>query len=226
MIISELIYPDNPIEFSNMVLKKEITLQIKNLLQKNPQGLSITDIVKEVNINRNTAGRYLENLLVSGQVDMRRLGMAKIYMISQRVPVSALLSISSELVIQLDSNLRIVFANEPFLKLVGTESKNLLGKNIEYTPVHLIFDEFFTGFFENIRAGITGKEWSGEIALTSKDIILFGQIAPTVFDDGRKGVSVILQNITEKKRAELKVEESETTIPVTGGKLPGYDWPD
>ncbi len=192
-----------------MVLKKEITLQIKELLQKNPQGLSITDIVKEVNINRNTAGRYLENLLVSGQVDMRRLGMAKIYMISQRVPVSAVLSISSELVIQLDSNLRIVFVNEPFLKLVGSESKNLLGKNIEYTPVQLIFDKFFTGFLENIRAGIAGKEWSGEIALTSKDICFFCQIAPTVFDDGRKGASVILQDITKRKLADNALRESE-----------------
>jgi PAS domain S-box-containing protein len=192
-----------------MVLKKEITLQIKELLQKNPQGLSITDIVKEININRNTAGRYLENLLVSGHVDMRRLGMAKIYMISQRVPVSAVLSISSELVIQLDSSLRIVFVNEPFLKLVGTDSKNLQGKNIEYTPVPRIFDEFFSEFLENIREGITGREWSGEIALTSKDVILFCQIAPTVFDDGRKGVSVILEDITKRKQAEQKVEDSE-----------------
>ena len=29
---------------------------------------------------------------------------------------------------QLDSSLRIIFANEPFLKLVGTDSKNLAGK--------------------------------------------------------------------------------------------------
>ena len=192
-----------------MVLKKEIALQIKDLLKENPQGLSITDIVKEVNINRNTAGRYLENLLVSGQVEMRRLGMAKIYMLSQRVPLSAVLSISSELVIQLDSSLRIIFANEPFLKLVGTDSKNLLGKNIEYTPVALVFDEVFSGFIENIREGITGKEWSGEIELTTKDIILFCRIAPTVFEDGRKGVSVIFEDITQRKQAERKIEESE-----------------
>ena len=139
-----------------MVLKKEIALQIKDLLKENPQGLSITDIVKVVNINRNTAGRYLENLLISGQVEMRRLGMAKIYMLSQRVPLSAVLSISSELVMQLDSSLRIIFANESFLKLIGTDSKNLLGKNIEYTPVALVFDDLFPGFLENIREGPDG----------------------------------------------------------------------
>jgi PAS domain S-box-containing protein len=192
-----------------MVLRKEIALQIKDLLKENPQGLSITDIVKEVNINRNTAGRYLENLLISGQVEMRRLGMAKIYVLSQRVPLSAVLSLSSELVVQLDNSLRIIFANEPFHKLIGTDGKSLVGKNIEYTPVALVFDDFFPGFLENIRKGLIGKEWAGEIVLTTKDLIFFCRIAPTVFDDGRKGVSVLLEDITEKKRTELTLQESE-----------------
>jgi PAS domain S-box-containing protein len=192
-----------------MVLKKEITIQIKDLLQKNPQGLSISDIVKVLKINRNTAGRYLENLLVSGQVEMRRLGMAKIYMLSQRLPHSAILSISSELVLQLDSNLRIIFVNEPFLKLVGTDKIDLLGKNIEYTPVAQVFDEVFTGFIENVRQGIEGREWAGEFALTIKDIIFFCRIAPTVFDDGRKGVTVMFDDITQRKRDKEKIEESE-----------------
>ena len=192
-----------------MVLKKEIALQIKGLLKENPQGLSITDIVRVVNINRNTAGRYLENLLVSGQVEMRRLGMAKIYLLSQRVPLSALLSISSELVIQLDSSLRIIYANEPFLKLVETDSKALQGKNIEFTPVALVFDEVFSAFVENIRQGIAGKEWSGEIELSTKNIVLFCRIAPTVFEDGRKGVSVIFEDVTQHKRAEEALQNSE-----------------
>jgi len=192
-----------------MVLRKEIASLIKDLLKKNPQGLSITEIVGAVNINRNTAGRYLENLLVSGQVDMRRFGMAKIYMLSQRVPLSAVLSISSELVIQLDNNLRIVFTNEPFLDLIGIKEKEILGKNIEFTPVTTVFDESFTTFIEHIRKGITGKEWSGEITLSPRDIILFCRIAPTVFDDGRKGVSVILEDITQRKQDEQRVEESE-----------------
>jgi len=195
-----------------MVLKKEIAGKIKVLLEKNPQGLSITDIVKVVKISRNTAGRYLENLLVSGQVEMRRFGMSKIYLRSQRIPLSAVLSISSDLVVQLDSSQRIIFANEPFLKFVGTDRKNLLGKNIEYTPVVLVFDESFTGFIERLREGIAGKEWSGEIALGTKDIIVFCRIAPTVFEDGRKGVSVILEDVTEQKLAERVLQENEAML--------------
>ena len=192
-----------------MVLKKEVSLQIKNLLKEHPQGLRITDIVKKVNINRNTAGRYLENLLVSGQVEMRRFGMAKIYKLSERVPLSALLSISSELVLQLDNSLRVIYANEPFLLMVGTDNKSLSGKNIEFSPIALVFEEFFTEFIENLREGVQGKEWSGEILLRSKNITWFCRIAPTVFDDGRKGVSVILEDITERKFAESSLRESE-----------------
>jgi PAS domain S-box-containing protein len=209
--MSGLIYPDNPIEFSRMVLKKEITFQIKDILKKNPQGLSITEIVKAVGINRNTAGRYLETLLVSGQVEMRRFGMAKIYMLSQRVPLTAVLSISSELVIQLDSHLRIIFTNEPFLDLIGIDEKDILGKNIEYTPVALVFDELFVKFIERIKEGVAGIEWSGEIELPSKGIILFCRIAPTVFDDGRRGVSIILEDITQRKKGERALLESEAT---------------
>ena len=194
-----------------MVLKTEVADQIKDLLRKNPRGLKITDIVKDIHINRNTAGRYLENLLISGQVEMRRFGMAKIYKISQRVPFSAVLSISSEFVIQLDGFLRFVFVNEPFCALVGTDSKNLLGKNIEFTRVPLIFDELFVGFIERIREAIAGQEWSGEIGFRSKGIIVFCRIAPTVFEDGRKGVSIVLEDITRRKQGEWALLESEAT---------------
>jgi PAS domain S-box-containing protein len=195
-----------------MALKKEVADQIKDLLQKNPHGLSITEIVATVKINRNTAGRYLENLLVSGKVEMRRFGMAKIYTISQRVPVSAVLSVSSDLVLQLDRFMRIIFANEPFCTLVETDSKHLLGKNIEFTPVALVFDELFVGLIERIREGVTGNVWSGEIELRSKGILVFCRIAPTVFEDGSRGVSVILEDITQRKRAERALLDSEAKL--------------
>jgi len=194
-----------------MVLSKVIISRIEDALKKNPQGMNVVQIARETKINRNTVGRYLENLLVSGDVEMRRFGMEKIYRLAQRVPLSNLLSISSALVVQMDSNLRIIHANEPFLELIGSDSKNLLGKNIEFTPVALVFDELFEGFIENIKEGVAGKAWKGEFVLGTKDIDLFCRIEPTVFDYGRMGVTVILEDITARKKAEYALQESEST---------------
>jgi len=207
-----------------MVLIKDITSKIKDILNKNPQGMTITQITKKTRINRNTVGRYLENLLVSGQVEMRRFGMKKIYALSQRVALSSILSISSELVVQMDSNLRIIYANEPFLNLVGSDNNNLIGKNIEYTPVSMVFDELFEGFIENIKEGVLGKEWSGEFVLSTKDIHLFCRIVPTVFDDGRSGVSVILEDITERKVSEAALFASEKRFQSLVEMLPQSIW--
>ncbi|MCX6689419.1 MAG: PAS domain-containing protein, partial [Methanoregula sp.] len=192
-----------------MVLSPAITTKIKGVLTGNPQGLSITDIVALAEINRNTAGRYLENLLVSGQVEMRQFGMAKIYTLTQRVPVSAVLSISSELIMQLDKNLRIIFANEPFLSFLSVSATDLFGKNIEYSRVLPVFEEIYSEFVDRIRSGIAGTEWSGELALKERGIIFSCHIAPTVFDNGQKGVSVILEDISGKKRADEALKASE-----------------
>ncbi len=203
-----------------MVLRREITDRILALLEENPSGLSVTDIARSVRVNRNTAGRYLENLLVSGKAEMHRSGMSKVYVPSKRVPISAVLSISSDLVLQLDRFQRIVFANEPFLQLIGTESRHLLGKNIEFTPVVTVFDQSFAGFLERVRRGIAGEEWAGEIELTSPGIILLCRIAPTVFEDGRGGVSVFFENITQRKRAERALRESESRLRLIAENVP------
>jgi PAS domain S-box-containing protein len=192
-----------------MNLSREITAQIKDVLVRNPQGLSITDIVRELHINRNTAGRYLDKLLISGQVEMRHFGMAKIYAPAHRVPVSAVLSISSNLIMQLSSSMRIVFVNEAFAHFLATPVQDLIGKNIEYSPVVTAFEDTFGRLLERVLAGIDGTEWSGELAPAKQEIIFFCRIAPTALDNGQKGVSVILEDITGKKRAAKLLRESE-----------------
>jgi PAS domain S-box-containing protein len=190
-------------------MRQQTAALIKEILKKNPQGLSITEIVREGRINRNTAGRYLEKLLVSGQVEMRHFGMAKIYALANRVPVSAVLSISTELILQLDSSTRIVFINDTFARFLATPVAELVGKNIEYSPLVTAFDDFFIEFLARVKKGLEGTEWRGEVGPANGGVIFSCHIAPTVFDHGQKGVSVILEDITSRKRTEELLRESE-----------------
>lgn len=192
-----------------MVLRLQTAAEIKEVLRKNPQGLNITEIVRKVRINRNTAGRCLEKLLISGQVEMRHFGMAKIYAIANRVPISAVLSISSELILQLDSSTRIVFINDAFARFLGMPADDLVGKNVEYTPLATAFDTSFPDFFARVIAGLDGAEWRGEIGPVGDGIFFSCRIAPTALDHGQKGVSLILEDITGRKTADALLRESE-----------------
>jgi PAS domain S-box-containing protein len=195
-----------------MELRRQITARIREVLEKHPEGLSITDLVKSVNINRNTAARYLENQLLSGQVEMRRFGMAKMYTLAKRLPVSSVLSISSELVMQLDFGQRVIYANEPLLTFLGAQAKDLFGKNIEFTPFSIVFEDVFSGLNNRFRRGLKGEEWRGELSHPVQGRFFFCRVTPTVSNEGKKGVSVLLVDISDQKRDEERIRRSEERL--------------
>jgi PAS domain S-box-containing protein len=195
-----------------MVLSRDITARIKEVLEKHPEGLSITDLVRSVKVNRNTAGRYLENLLLSGQVEMRRFGMAKMYTLTKRMPVSSFLSLSSELVMQLNSSQRVIYANDPLLAFLGAPAKDLFGKNIEFTSFPIVFEDIFPELLDRFRKGLNGEEWHGELSRPVREKFFFCRITPTVSDEGTKGVSVLLEDISNRKRDEVRIRKSEAWL--------------
>ncbi len=182
-------------------------IAIKDLLKENPKGMSVTDISKALKKNKNTIGRYLDILLISGQVDMRSYGMAKVYTISQRVPLSAMLSYSKELIMVLDNELRIIDINDNFLKLLQFSREDIIGKNISYlmspeVDIHELLDMITTDMGEQETTVSFHVREKGERMFHEKCI-------PTVFDDGRKGITLILDDVTEHIMAEREIRESE-----------------
>lgn len=180
---------------------------IKDLLKENPTGMSVTDISKALKKNKNTIGRYLDILLISGQVDMRTYGMAKVYTISQRVPLSAMLSYSKELIMVLDNELRIIDINDNFLKLLHLSREDTLGKNISYlhsaeVDVRELLDAITTDKVDQETTITFPTKDKGERIFHQKCV-------PTVFDDGRKGITLILEDVTEHILDEREIRESE-----------------
>lgn len=180
---------------------------IKDLLKKNPEGMSVTDLSKALKKNKNTVGRYLDILLISGQVDMRTYGMAKVYTISRRVPLSAMLSYSKELIMVLDDEFRIIDINEKFLKILHIPRYDALGKNISFlqspeVDVHELLDTVTTDREDQENTITFHVRDSGDRFFHQKSV-------PTVFDDGRKGLTLILEDITEHILSEKEIRVSE-----------------
>jgi PAS domain S-box-containing protein len=180
---------------------------IRDLLKKNPNGMSVTDISRALKKNKNTVGRYLDILLISGQVDMRTYGMAKVYTLSQRVPLSAMLSYSKELIMVLDNEFRIIDVNANFLTLLCLNREETVGKNITFlqspeVDVHELLD--------SISKENKDRETTVTFFVKDKGERIFHQkCIPTVFDDGGKGLTLILEDVTERILAEREIRESE-----------------
>ncbi|MEG3057260.1 MAG: winged helix-turn-helix domain-containing protein [Methanoculleus sp.] len=60
------------------------------LKERSPQGLSISAIARETDMNRASVSKYLDVLQSTGDVSMRQFGRAKIYTPAHRVPLSEL----------------------------------------------------------------------------------------------------------------------------------------
>ena len=155
---------------------------IKDLLKKNSNGMSVTDISKALKKNKNTIGRYLDILLISGQVDMRAYGMAKVYTISQRIPLSAMLSYSKDLIMVLDNESRITDINNNFLELLQLSREETLGKNISYVQspeidVRELLDTITNDLVEKEATVTFHVKGGGERIFHQKCV-------PSVFDDG------------------------------------------
>ena len=169
--------------------------------------MTVTDISREMNTNRNSVAKYLDILLISGHAEMITFGPAKVFFPARRVPISAVLNFISDYIMILDRDLKITQINNTFLEFMNVERDRLLGQRIENFVIPLFTN---TVTISNIKDTLDGKEFTEETSFqTEEEEFYFRiQLIPTAFEDGRHGVTIILTNITEKKRIEKALQGS------------------
>ncbi|MDD1695992.1 MAG: PAS domain S-box protein, partial [Methanoregula sp.] len=193
--------------------------RIKDVLRKNPKGLTIEEVSKKLSLNRATAAKYLNSLVMAGQADMRTLGPAKLFYLTQRLPLNNLLSLTSDLILVLDKDLFIQDVNEPFLEYFQVSREELKGEKFEYSAVARFFTREHQAALEK---GLEGQEFSTELYFDIQDrrryFLMKG--TPLVFEEGGKGVGIILGDITSIKEYQHTLEEqvNERTLEVVKAK--------
>lgn len=174
---------------------------IEEVLRSNPEGLTVSELALILSMSRNTIGKYLELMSMSGVVDVRSIGKAKIYFLSPRIPYTHILHYLPDPVIQTDDLYQIVNVNLNGLDMWDTEEEDLIGRN-------LLDLMLFHGLSAEIREKIINPDrkaaFTGEIVLTQKDTASHHlmTVADMVLFDGDRGHLFIFENITELKEAE------------------------
>lgn len=189
--------------------RHETIKKIKSLLRFHRNGLTITDIAEKLRLNRNSTAKYLEILLISGDVKLNTFGPAKVYTYSQKMPVSAMLKFSADIILLIDNEMHVLDANENTLSILGISRENLIGDLIEKVKSPLIACLDFPHVLEEIQSkGEIQREFS--ITLQNEDHHYRMRLIPTVFDNMDEGVTIIGEDITKQIHFEESLMISET----------------
>jgi PAS domain S-box-containing protein len=190
------------------ILDQDKVDKIKRMLKWHQRGMTISDLASEMKINRNLVAKYLDMLLIAGQVEMQVIGAAKVFFLSRRVPISALLEFSSDMVIVFDSDQRILQVNEQVPLLLKTGKEALIGKTLP---------ELDSPFIRAMQVSWTarGPQEKGE-SVSDVDCRIRGEErhfrvkhVPTAFEDGSDGFTFIVEDITPRKKYEEMLRISE-----------------
>ena len=184
---------------------QKISERIREELKENPKGLTITDIATRIDINRNSTARYLEVLQISGHVEMRKIGPAKLYFLSHRVPLDAMLNLSEEGILTYDSELIVLRVNDAFANIVSINIEELLGNKLQDLILPGLSKEEYLSLF---REAAAGKQIDFDTSIQNEGEIqhLRVKLVPTSFDDGATGATILLEDITKRKLSEEEIQ--------------------
>ena len=170
--------------------------------------MSVTEIARALDKNSHTVGRYLDILHVSGHLEMRSYGKAKVFSLASRVPLDTVLGFSHDLVIVLDKDLRVVRINDEFLRTIQAKRGDVVGRNISFLP---FADHCAESLLEKITDSLKNQVSDLDVKLGPETCYKYfhQKNIPTVFEDGGQGTTVILEDITAQKSAENALRASE-----------------
>jgi PAS domain S-box-containing protein len=190
------------------VFDQERVDRLKQILKWHPRGITISDLATKMEMNRNLVAKYLDILLISGQVEMQVIGAAKVYFLSHRVPISSMLEFSSDMLIILDSALTIMQVNEPLLVQVHEKKEALVGRNIK---------DIDHPFISAIPVTVPSKGTDlthdqvreFECAFEGKKHYYKTKQLQTAFEDGSQGITLIIEDITAHVSYQKMLEFNE-----------------
>jgi len=189
-----------------MAVKHNNIKQIKKIINKNKDGISINEISNISGINRNTISKYLGMLHLKGDLDIKESGNLKKYYPAKRVPETVIKNYFHEPCVIINKNMEIEYINEAFLNLTDNTADELTGKKIFNTEICIFYNKELE---KNYGAAIEGETVTKNIHTTfcGKKYYILVRLIPIIFEDKRKGFSLI---ITDKTNFKEKITSGHT----------------
>jgi PAS domain S-box-containing protein len=186
---------------------REELSRILNLLRGHPRGLTITELARQLEINRNSVAKYLDVLVTSGHIESKTVGPAKVFFISHRVPLSAMLNLSSDMILVLDDRTRVLYVNDRLLEFEGRTRSDIVGQGVRELGLQLLSDPAILPSIEVPRQA----EEARDITVRKGDLNYSFHVllTPSTFEDGSSGITIRAEDRTEEVTNRKTLEISE-----------------
>jgi len=182
--------------------------KILEILKNSHHGMSITEIARTLHKNKHSVGRYLEVLQVSGQVEMRMFGKAKVFSSANSIPQDVLMNYSGEFILILDSYNKILHANNFFLDLTQISRESIIGKNFFFISVSKS-QSILDLIRSSLVSDVSENEITTEEGMQQTFLIKY---LPIVFKDGTNGIAISMKNITDRKKVMILEKKYNTLL--------------
>jgi PAS domain S-box-containing protein len=191
-----------------MVAERDNLNKIRSLLKFHPRGLTISDISQRLKMNRNSVAKYLEILEISGSVEMRQMGAAKVFYLSQRIPLASILGFTKEGIVVINEDGRINQVNERFCQMFDLNQHEIMSASISVLPQNLL--RILTSP-RLIDSPDEKAEQTRILKIDQYDWIQYYKvrILNTIFDTGEHGRTAIIEDITLEKEMEERLRINE-----------------
>ncbi|HWQ65389.1 MAG TPA: PAS domain S-box protein [Methanospirillum sp.] len=193
--------------------KKIIFDDILSAFSQGKKYLSISEVAELCGHHRHTVARYLDSLVLSGRLEMREHGQKKKYYVSDLKPESSLLNFSSHILIILNTDLTIRWANETFLRLIDSTSEAVIGLSIDALQLEPLFGP---DLIPEIRIVSSGESRSFESVVEREDTArtyLFTISSISFFQD-RPALVINGEDITEKRSLMEAIRVNESNLRI------------
>ncbi|MFW9846477.1 MAG: PAS domain-containing protein, partial [Candidatus Thorarchaeota archaeon] len=146
-----------------------------------------------------------------GEVELKVIGSAKVYSLSDRVPLPSIMNSTSDSIAVMDQHLIIVRANGNLLRLLRMDQEKLIGRPVaEVASTFLSSNKAATDLHEvlaKLHSALEGEQVVGELnaEINGKEMYFSVKLVPTKFENGEHGVTAILENTTEWRIAQEEV---------------------
>jgi PAS domain S-box-containing protein len=187
-----------------MPLEHDLAQQIVKILKIHPRGMTITDLARKTGATRLLVSRQLDMMEISCNVEMRTMGAAKVYYTARRVPLSAFLCFTKNLILMLDNDMRIVQVNDQCINTLHRTKEEIIGKTLKDADIPVVSTPEALSVIKNLEREqvITDLRYRND----GHDLFFQMQVIPTTFENGEKGCTLVLEDITDRKKYVRNME--------------------